>query len=548
MPPAGMSGEGRRACTWIRGSGCRRQNFGVSGMKNGKREVNSEKGSSEEVARKKVISEKGNRTEGRRRGKRRIALLAGLALAVIAGAAAAAGMGPFRRGVPVEMARAELRDVEDRISEDGRISASERVLYIAEVSGPVEEVAVAENSQVRAGDLLFRLSDSEYRSAEKTAESAAEGLKALLEETRIGQVMTAAPTEYLETLSQRQAAAEAALRAAKADWEGSAALLQTGAVSENQYRQSEAAYRAAETEAKEAGLRLQESRALLKELQDSGVSYETINRRFFESGTARIEAELQAKEEEISLLKEKIGKCVVFAKEDGLVASLPVKDQTYLAAGQLAAELLPGGGDQLTAEAEVLTSAAPYIRPGDPVTAELTLRGRNQILRGTVTEVYDFAERQQSALGLDEYRVKVKAVLEPPEETAGDSARAGGAANAASGAVESAGGMSAGNAAAGGTSAPELRGLRGYGAELSFILYRGEQVLAVPASAVFQSGGRDWVYVAEGGRAAQREVVLDYETPSWAVVREGLLEGEAVIRTADTEGLYDGAAVSWRGK
>lgn len=506
-------------------------------MKNGKREVNSEKGNSEEVARKKVISEKGNRTEGRRRGKRRIALLAGLALAVIAGAAAAAGMGPFRRGVPVEMARAERRDVEDRISEDGRISASERVLYIAEVSGPVEEVAVAENSPVRAGDLLFRLSDSEYRSAEKTAESAAEGLKALLEETRIGQVMTAAPTEYLETLSQRQAAAEAALRAAKADWEGSAALLQTGAVSENQYRQSEAAYRAAETEAKEAGLRLQESRALLKELQDSGVSYETINRRFFESGTARIEAELQAKEEEISLLKEKIGKCAVFAKEDGLVASLPVKDQTYLAAGQLAAELLPGGGDQLTAEAEVLTSAAPYIRPGDPVTAELTLRGRNQILYGTVTEVYDFAERQQSALGLDEYRVKVKAVLEPPEETAGDSARAGGA-------VESAGGMSAGNAAAGGTSAPELRGLRGYGAELSFILYRGEQVLAVPASAVFQSGGRDWVYVAEGGRAAQREVVLDYETPSWAVVREGLSEGEAVIRTADTEGLYDGAAVS----
>ena len=88
----------------------------------------------------------------------------------------------------------------------------------------------------------------------------------------------------------------------------------------------------------------------------------------------------------------------------------------------------------------------------------------------------------------------------------------------------------------------------GYGAELSFILYRGEQVLAVPASAVFQSGGRDWVYVAEGGRAAQREVVLDYETPSWAVVREGLSEGEAVIRTADTEGLHDGAAVFRRGK
>ena len=449
-------------------------------------------------------------------GKCRAAAVA-VVLAAAVCLAAAAGIGPFRRGVAVELAAAERRDVEDRVSEEGRISAAGRVLYIAEVSGPVEEVAVTENSAVRAGDLLFRISDSEYRSAEKTAESAAEGLRALLEETRIGQVMTAAPTEYLETLEQRQAAAEAALRAAKADWEGSAALLKAGAVSENQYRLSEAAYRAAETEAKEAGLRLTESRALLKELQDSGVSYESINRRFFESGTARIEAELQAKEEEISLLKEKIEKCAVYAKEDGLVASLPVKDQTFVAAGQNAAEILPGG-ESFTAEADVLTSAAPYIHEGDPVTAELTLRGRNRVLQGTVTEVYDFAERQQSALGLDEYRVRVKVKLDPPDPD-----------------KES--------GASGGSPAPDLRGLRGYGAELSFYLYRGEQVLAVPASAVFRSGGKDWVYVTGRGRAVQKEVVLEYQTPSWAVIREGLSEGEKVIRAADTEGLYDGAPV-----
>ena len=469
----------------------------------------------EGTAEEKTAAEEKNRT-GRNAFVKRRAVLAAVLLLAVLSAAAAAGIGPFKRGVEVQLVRAERRDVEDRFSEDGRILAAGRVLYIAEVSGPVEEVAVTENSLVRAGDLLFRISDSEYRSAEKTAESAAEGLRALLEETRIGQVMTAAPTEYIETLEQKQAAAQAALRAAKADFEGSAALLEAGAVSENQYRLSEAAYRAAETEAKEAGLRLTESRELLKELQDSGVSYESINRRFFESGTARIEAELKAKEEEISLLKEKIGKCAVYAKEDGLVAALPVKDQTFLAAGQNAAELLPGE-ESLTAEADVLTSAAPYIHAGDPVTAELTLRGRNQVLPGTVTEVYDFAERQQSALGLDEYRVRVKVRLDPPEPEGGTSDV---------------------------SRAPDLRGLRGYGAELNFLLYRGEQVLAVPASAVFRNDGRDWVYVTEGGRAVKREVVLEYQAPSWAVVREGLTEGEKVIGTADTEGLYDGARIS----
>ena len=42
----------------------------------------------------------------------------------------------------------------------------------------------------------------------------------------------------------------------------------------------------------------------------------------------------------------------------------------------------------------------------------------------------------------------------------------------------------------------------------------------------------------------KREVVLEYQAPSWAVVREGLTEGEKVIGTADTEGLYDGARIS----
>ncbi|MBR7058347.1 MAG: HlyD family efflux transporter periplasmic adaptor subunit [Stomatobaculum sp.] len=389
-------------------------------------------------------------------------------------------------GLPaVSVEKAERETLEDVFTEEGRITAGDTVRYIAEVSGPVEKVYAEKNRRVKKGEVLFTISDSAYASAMEAAESEAAGYRAQLEQTSVGQVMTAAPTEYIETLEKRKAAADAALKAAKSSYEAGRALLDSGAISQNAFAETEALYRKAAAEAEEAGLRFRESREMLKKLQESGVGYEDLNRLFYESETARIKAALSAAEAEASFQKEQREKCTVMALEDGIVTDLPVKELSFITAGQQAAVISEERG--LFAEADVLTSAALYIKEGDPVRAEISLKGKNLLLPGKVTEVYDYADQGTSALGLPEYRVHVRAELEEGPEAS--------------------------------------HGIEGYGADLKFTLYRGENVLTVPAGAVFETDGKEYVYLASGGRAVKTEVETEYKTAARAVIAGGLQEG-----------------------
>ena len=410
-------------------------------------------------------------------------------------------------GLPaVSVEKAERETLEDVFTEEGRITAGDTVRYIAEVSGPVEKVYAEKNRRVKKGEVLFTISDSAYASAMEAAESEAAGYRAQLEQTSVGQVMTAAPTEYIGTLEKRKAAADAALKAAKSSYEAGRALLDSGAISQNAFAETEALYRKAAAEAEEAGLRFRESREMLKKLQESGVGYEDLNRLFYESETARIKAALSAAEAEASFQKEQREKCTVMALEDGIVTDLPVKELSFITAGQQAAVISEERG--LFAEADVLTSAALYIKEGDPVRAEISLKGKNLLLPGKVTEVYDYADQGTSALGLPEYRVHVRAELEEGPEAS--------------------------------------HGIEGYGADLKFTLYRGENVLTVPAGAVFETDGKEYVYLASGGRAVKTEVETEYKTAARAVIAGGLQEGSEVIREADAEGVFDGARIRVR--
>lgn len=75
---------------------------------------------------------------------------------------------------------------------------------------------------------------------------------------------------------------------------------------------------------------------------------------------------------------------------------------------------------------------------------------------------------------------------------------------------------------------------------LSSSNYREKEVLSVPGSAVFRSDGRDFVFRLIGNRAVKTEVNVSYKSNTVYVIKEGLSEGELVIRDADLEGLSDG--------
>jgi HlyD family secretion protein len=131
--------------------------------------------------------------------------------------------------------------------------------------------------------------------------------------------------------------------------------------------------------------------------------------------------------------------------------------------------------------------------------------GGESALRGAVRVVEPTGFTKVSSLGVEEQRVLVIADIEQNGEAA---ARLG----------------------------------DGYRVEASFIVWEGEDVLQVPASALFRKGN-DWaVFVVEDGRASLRKVQVGHRTGLAAQIIAGLKEGEAVI-THPEEAIEDGTAV-----
>lgn len=433
--------------------------------------------------------------------KRKKRLLFGTA--VLAAAALAAGIAyAGSRGQQVATAVAVAGAVEDYYTEEGTISSGKEYQVIARVSGPIDEILVRENSPVQKGDLLFTIDGSDYEYQKSLAESTLAGYEAKLEETRINQVMTASPQEYLDGVKQDLSACEAKYQSAKTIYEGSQTLYEQGAISKVEQEEREAAYKAAMTQWQEARSRYEESCRFLESLKEEGIDQNTINTRFYNSETNQLTAQIQSQKTLVSQLQDQLDRCQVRAEFDGIVTSLPVEKLSVIQTGETAAVL--NGRNGLEAEADVLTNIAPYIQEGSPVEVVLQLRGKDEVYQGTVSQIYDYADKGTSSLGLDEYRVHVKVALEDQEG---------------------------------------LKGKEGYGVSLKFLLYNREDGLTVPSSAVFETDDQYYVYEIQKGHAVKVPVEIEYQTATRTVIASGLEEGEIVIAQVDSEGIYEGAKV-----
>ena len=85
----------------------------------------------------------------------------------------------------------------------------------------------------------------------------------------------------------------------------------------------------------------------------------------------------------------------------------------------------------------------------------------------------------------------------------------------------------------------------GYRIEALFILWEGDKVLQVPASALFRYGDGWAVFVVEGKRAWRKTVGIGHRSGLTAEIVSGLTEGESVITHPD-EAIEDGSRVRLR--
>jgi HlyD family secretion protein len=195
---------------------------------------------------------------------------------------------------------------------------------------------------------------------------------------------------------------------------------------------------------------------------------------------------------------------LVRAPVAGQVLKIPRKSEGTVEAGQPLVEI--GDPRALEVEVDVLSADAVRIRPGTRVLFERW--GGDGALEGVVRVVEPAGFTKVSALGVEEQRVWVIVDFKSPSEQwqrLGD----------------------------------------GYRVEASFVLWEGEDVLQVPASALFRDSEGWAVFAVEEGRAVRRRVDTGQRTGLVAEVLGGLAEGDRVVVHPDDR-LRDGVAVSGR--
>jgi HlyD family secretion protein len=192
---------------------------------------------------------------------------------------------------------------------------------------------------------------------------------------------------------------------------------------------------------------------------------------------------------------------VIQSPIDGRVLRVFQESVAVIAAGTPLVEV--GDPSDLEVVIDVLSTDAVQINPGDEVIIEDW--GGPQALRGEVRLVEPSAFTKISALGVEEQRVNVVAdLVNPPADrpSLGDNFRI----------------------------------------EARIVVWREDDVLRIPASALFRSGEGWAVFVAESGRARLRPVEIGRRNGLEAQIEGGLREGEQVI-THPSDRIADGVAI-----
>jgi HlyD family secretion protein len=188
----------------------------------------------------------------------------------------------------------------------------------------------------------------------------------------------------------------------------------------------------------------------------------------------------------------------------GAVLKIPRKSEGVVAAGQALMEV--GDPRALEVEVDVLSADAVRIHPGTKV--EFERWGGDGALEGKVRTVEPVGFTKVSALGVEEQRVWVIVNFTSP--------------------------------------AAKWRRLGdGYRVDANLILWQGDDVLQVPASALFRDGEKWALFVVQDGKAMRRDIQVGQRNGLSAQILSGITKGDRVIVHPDDQ-VHDGVRVAVR--
>ncbi|MCL2197688.1 MAG: HlyD family secretion protein [Defluviitaleaceae bacterium] len=235
---------------------------------------------------------------------------------------------------------------------------------------------------------------------------------------------------------------------------------------------------------------------------------EGINRQIASDRTtaarASFESLIAVEQANVARLEHELKNAVVTAPISGVISTLHAQNTNFISAAAQVAEITVPGGRLI--EVYVSTQDVASINEGDMVGLTLRQRAGDVFFPGDIVEIGDTAVIRFTALGVEERKVNVR--IAP--YALGD-----------------------------------INFGIGYGMDVTFFIYREENMLTVPRTALFRQDGADMVWVVTGGdgTAEARSVTTGMELRTETVILNGLSEGEFVINDANNRDISHGTRV-----
>jgi RND family efflux transporter MFP subunit len=409
-------------------------------------------------------------------------------LGVIIVTAVAGGIYSLNAPKEVPLTKVVSKTAELTFTEQGSVAGGKTIQIYPLSSGKVLSVEVKKGQHVKEGDIICVIDSEDIKEKINQTNGSIAGYKAQMQTWQAqnqSQNQSVVEKRKLQNIIIKQS--EKNLELEKKDLDRLLVLYENGFISNVDLEQ-------AESSVEQAELTLQSHQQELELISNADE-----NSKMSDYYKALINIE----ESNLKLLEKELSQTNVTAVTDGVITNLPVQETNYVSAMSSVAELT--ATDTLFVETYVSTNDISNIALGDSVVLKIKRRDGDVTFNGTVSYIDDTANIMISPLGLEERKVKIEVTpsISLTEEKLGI----------------------------------------GYDVDVQFLLYKEENSLAVPKTALFKDNGIDKVWIVNGRALHAIEVKTGMDLRTETVILSGLKSDSFVVTDSNDEILKEGLKV-----
>ena len=424
-------------------------------------------------------------------------------------------------GVPVQVAQAEYRSIEEYVDEQGKTRLPQTYTITMPFAGRLEAITLEERDPVSQGTVVARVSTADVSDARDAALAAVQRVDASIarnDDDDVEQLSKRQADRLVESMDKVVQASSSRVAAGKERLVKSEIFLKRvremvakGGVTKTELDQAELDYVESDANHRQSLLisesmkAMQAATLLLPGLVAEQIANKELTRAVLEK--EREEAAARMREVETRIQRSEMRSPV-----DGVVLNRLVRDEQFLPAG--APLLRIGQLTQLEVETDVLSRDAFRVRPGNAVRIYGPGVGRAlaAAMPGAVTRIHPTGVTKISSLGIEQQRVKVIVRFDRDDPQV----------------VQ--------------LLADQQLGA-GYRVRVRIVSKRKEKALVLPRAALFRGNQNRWqLFAVRDGKTQIQEVTLGIGNDDWVEIAAGLKEGERAVLNPENS-LIDGVRV-----